>query len=222
MLGAAWACLRWPDTALAVLIGLLGLNGLYHHQVHRDDLPTVSVSAHASVTAFDLGGREQGPADAPLRAEVLLDLRCAHCATLRRPLLASLRGVRLRERLIARPTDPLSMDLVRWGLAAAHEGPISWNRYLAKVLGIPPEVDRSELFAEHGELLRRLDATSGASDALAPELVAIRALGYRGKTPLVILFHADGREIVRWEGALEPAAISARVAEFAGRPYIPP
>lgn len=207
---AAGLLARWPITPLVVLIGLLGTNAIRHHQVLRDvPLPQTPVVTHAP-TADPFPGRTRGPATARWEVDLVIDLRCDHCAALRRPLLQALEGARITEHLVARPSDPLGRRLAIAGLAAAAQGPADWERYLARMLGTPREAHLDEVEEAHGALLRRLEAHLPTAQALRDADAAVMRCGYNGATPYLRVrdtaqgktYHAQGNidveEVALW------------------------
>ena len=210
---AALAVARWPVTPVTLMIGALGLHGAFHHQVLRDvPLPSAVGTVAVAATAPVLPGRCRGPLEAPWQADLVLDMRCSHCAALRLPVLEALRGARITERLVARPSDPLGRDLARWGLAAAQEGQGSWDRYLLRMLGLPQDATRDEALAQGGALVARLNAVVLPDEALSREAAEIQALGFTGQTPLLVLRHRGTDAVYRWSGNLDLDDIRTRLA----------
>ena len=194
VLATAAGCWSWPRFPVALLIGLLGTNAAFHHDVLRD---TPTVTTVATPTSEPLG-RVRGPVDARRTADLYLDLTCPHCVELRPRLLAALAGVRVTERLVIRRGEPAGADLARWGAAAARRDAATWERFVVTLLGSRSGLTREELLAVHGDLLRPLDGDPAAAAIVEQDQALLKRQRFDGRTPFLVL--RDGERIIRLSG----------------------
>lgn len=232
--GIGW---RIPSFGLAA--GFALLLGIYGPGLRVDAPAPVSPVASARRTAFaqapegvaDPGsvagridlGRRLGQPDAPLVAEVVIDVRCPHCALVFAPLLTALDGalaagrVEVLIRCMVRDSDPASREVVGHLLATGLTG--SFRTASSAVL----EAGGAGGWDAVQERLRgKLDPAVMASAyrAAAPELAGVierdldrlALLGCR-TTPLVVLWRRSGAEVARWSGSdVESETVAAVVA----------
>ena len=199
-------------TALvAVLLGALSLNAVFHHRVEADVVEPPAAggttssgtgsSTAAAVTYTDYGPtcadnfRTRGKADAPLTVEYGYSLQCSHCAEQHGPLLATLAPaiadgrVRLVLRPVVRPSDPGSRWLALWSFAAALQSPEDLDRYLIERLDTRADLSREDLLKLGGDL-PMLDTIAGKNHfepLVDGDQKTLAGFGYRGATPFVVV-----------------------------------
>jgi len=143
----------------------------------------------------------------------VLDLRCEHCARIRRPLLDALAGARITEHVSIRPSDPLGRRLAHASLSAAAEGPLPWERFMTALLGTPRDAELPELLASHGNLLSQRLASPPAPGALAVAEQALQRTGYQGTTPYLRLRDTVQGTVHQAAGTLDVQDILMRIAQ---------
>ncbi len=212
------------SAAIALLLGGLGLNAVFHHRVGADVpvLPSAELApadpAANSLARAANANRSRGRLTAPLIVEYGYSLQCAHCAAQHGPLLDALGPAlaagraRLVLRPVVRPADGGSVWLARWSLAAAARSPADFDRFVLERLGTRAGLERDELLTLGGEL-PALDraAGGGAFDGLVDDdQRTLQRLGYRGVTPFVAVVR-DGRVLQRLAGDIPLAELAALV-----------
>ena len=205
----------------ALLIGSLGLNAAFHHQVRPDITDSPGTTPAQPVTDLATradANRQRGAAAAPLTVEYGYSLQCPHCATAHGPLLAALAPaiaagrVRLVFRPVVRPADPGSRLLAAWAFAAAARGPETFDRFLVERLDTKANLGREELLA--------LDPALPAFAAIAADGVfeplidrdqtRLKHLAYRGATPFVVVLR-DTTVLGRFAGEIPLADLTTLV-----------
>jgi len=166
-------------------------------------------------------GRRHGRRDAPLVAELAIDLQCAECARQHRDLLAALAPalaagrVELVIRHLVRGQDSSSAQLAQWAFAAAAAG--NHAIFLAGMLGSRENATIAELRQRLDELLdgAAIERGAHADAAVIRRLVdadqrRLRALDADRTTPaLVLLERATDSVRQRWQGRFPAAAVAA-------------
>lgn len=200
---------------LALLLGALTLNAVFHHRVEADVVeqpatqgmpppvtgivgPTTAAGSTTGANPVTLradANRTRGTADAPLTVEYGYSLQCSHCAEQHGPLLATLAPavadgrIRLVLRPVVRPSDPGSRWLALWSFAAALQSPEDLDRYLIERLDTRADLSRGDLLKLGGEL-PLLDTIAGKNDfgpLVDGDQKTLAGFGYRGATPFVVV-----------------------------------
>jgi hypothetical protein len=222
------AHLRVASRLAAMTLGFLALLAAYGPTLRVDLEPVhgpgtgLEAAERAWRDAAD-AGRVSGRADAALTLEVALDFQCPHCANawdaLARVLDAPTRDGRMRVviRHVSRRYEPASADLARWAFAAAAEG--RHRAFVVAMLGSRANATADELLRSPGgqaigldALARRAQQHRDACEQLrADDTLQLNSLRFGGVTPLVVLRTRDGRELGRWSGDIDAAAVGAAI-----------
>jgi len=255
VLAGAALSLRWAPLSAWFLVGLLGLHAAYHPQVHRAELelPETITATSAAPAATDDGvlaflrprsataatvaaltpadelidtNRLIGRADATLILDEVVDLRCAHCATVHSQLLADLKPhlaanrVAVRIRQAQYRQDPLSIQLGRWLFAAAAAGQTRHAEVVERLFGLKAtDVAGARTAADPAIDLPALDHIAANSAplidrALNRDRSALISLRFTNPVPLFVL-HQGQRELGRWQGDVVVAEVVAAIAKAA-------
>jgi protein-disulfide isomerase len=228
--------LRALPRLAALAVGFLALLAAYGPAL-RVDLappephphpPTDQAEAQWSERAD--AGRAMGRAEAPLTLELAIDFQCPHCAeewdALVRALAPAIGDGRARVvvRHVVRKFEPASESLARWAFAAAAEG--RHRAFVAAMLGSRAGASADELL--HGPNAQAIDLEAiartadahqaGVAERLADDHAALKRLGFAGKTPLAVLLARSGKELGRWSGDFDAAAVASTIAAASGTP----
>ena len=206
-------------TAVLLILGTLGSNAIFHHQVVPDSVPS-STSATLTPATTDLeknadANRSRGLSDAPIQIDYALSLQCGHCAEQHQPLLDALAPaiaagrVRLVIRPVVRPADPGSVWLAQCALAAAAHSADDFDNFLRERLGTRAALTREELLTLGGDLPALDRDTAQVANLVTSDQGTLATLGYRGSTPFVALRH--GTKITRFVRDLQMAEIVAAI-----------
>jgi Thioredoxin len=216
-----------PDAAgsalLALLVGGLGLNAAFHHQVHPDIADRPEAAPGTSQPLTDLAtradaNRQRGAATAPLTVEYGYSLQCPHCAAAHDPLLAALAPaisaghVRLVLRPVVRLADPGSRLLAAWSFAAAARGPDILDRFIAERLDTKANLGRDELLTLDPALpaLAAIAADGAFEPLIDRDQARLKQLAYRGATPFVVVLR-DTTVLGRFAGEIPLADLTTLV-----------
>ncbi len=185
--------------AVALLLGTLGANAVFHHQ------PVADMVAVGALTADPLNqtaaaqraeaNRTLGSATAPVVIDYALSLQCSHCAAQHQPLLEALAPalaagrVRVVIRPVVRPADPASAWLAQCALAAAARSASDFESFLREHLGTRADLSRADLLMLGGDLAL-LDGESSEVAALSrADQQVLAKLGFKGSTPFITVRH---------------------------------
>jgi hypothetical protein len=150
--------LRWDQRVTTVVLSALALHAVFHPKPVTDlDGPPSSHIADETPSATNAlveqleKGRRMGPADAPWRAELVVDLQCSHCravygnlARAMGPAIGADR-VHLTLRLRASPRRPDAVLLARLAIAASLRG--DYHAAVGRLLDSPQGLDETTLNA---------------------------------------------------------------------------
>jgi hypothetical protein len=229
--------MRWWHAAGWLLAGWLLANATFHHAPVADApaIPTITppaVTAPADDAVYQRAdaNRRQGPATAPLRAELVVDFTCPHCAELHGPLLQALKQplaegrVELVTRHLVRQAPPLHRELARLAFAAATLSAADHRLAVTTLLGVQRDARLDSLRARLSEaiVLADLDAVLRDHAPVIERLIdddqrRLIALDAAVQTPsLVISRRSSGEVVTRWQGsALNVGAIPDVLAALA-------
>ena len=206
-------------TAVALLLGALGANAAFHHQVVPDVLPpSPSSAATITTTSFEAtadANRHRGVVDAPVQIDYALSLQCSHCAEQHQPLLDALAPaiaagrLRLIIRPVVRPADAGSVWLAECALAAAAHSADDFDTFIRERLGTRAALTREEMLTLGGDLLALDRDTARVAKLVTADQHTLASLGYRGSTPFVAIRH--GTKITRFVRDLQLAEIVAAI-----------
>ena len=206
-------------TAVALLLGTLGANAAFHHQVVPDILPPSPPSAATiTTTSFEAtadANRHRGVVDAPVQIDYALSLQCSHCADQHQPLLDALAPaiaagrLRLIIRPVVRPADAGSVWLAECALAAAAHSADDFDSFIRERLGTRAALTREEMLTLGGDLLALDRDTARVAKLVTADQHTLASLGYRGSTPFVAIRH--GTKITRFVRDLQLAEIVAAI-----------
>ncbi|MBA2481418.1 MAG: thioredoxin domain-containing protein [Planctomycetes bacterium] len=172
---------------------------------------TPSAADEAYLARID-ANRSFGRMDAPFVLDLVLEFQCLHCAVEYTELAPALRAaiddgrLQLVVRPIARRSEPASIDLVRWSLAAAAEGERPFRRYLDAMLGTRTGVTSTQILsgpnaepAHLAGLAREADAHDAAiARLISSDASRIAELGAAGAMPFAALRDRAGARLGRW------------------------
>ena len=219
----------WRDAAAtgvaAALIAALGLHAAFHPGLVRDgadvdlltDLQAPALSAGNKLAfATADSARRRGDSEAPVILELVVDFQCPHCAATHHDLLTALAPAlaagkaELVTRHLVRRSEPASLTLARWAAAAAMDGQVRYDLYVATMLGSRAGADARELRARLGEMIDPLslegliERHAGAVDRLvAGDARRLGEVQATARTPqLIAVDRASGAVLKRWLGEL--------------------
>lgn len=209
-------------TAVALVLGVLGANAIFHHQVVPDVLPTTNLTTPTTPTSIETSikttadaNRSRGVIDAPVLVDYALSLQCSHCAEQHQPLLDALAPaiaagrVRVVMRPVVRPADAGSVWLAECALAAAAHSADDFDNFLRERLGTRAALTREEMLTLGGDLPALDRETPQVANLVTADQHALATLGYRGSTPFVAIRH--GTKITRFVRDLQLAEIIAAI-----------
>ncbi len=167
--------------------------------------------------------------DPPLRLELALDFHCPVCAKVWPALRAAFaaapqvpagRRLELVHRVVMRPSDPSTGELARYAAAAAMVDGKAYLALLQTGLGLGQGVGWTEFrprlkeVTDPATIEQALAAHPTAVDRLiADDARALAQFLYGAGTPQMILRDGvAGRELVRFAGDFDPAAVKMAVA----------
>lgn len=205
-------------TAVALVLGVLGANAVFHHQVVPDVLPTTNPATPTAATSLETSAdanRSRGNVDAPVQIDYALSLQCSHCAEQHQPLLDALAPaiaagrVRLVIRPVVRPAGAGSVWLAECALAAAAHSADDFDTFLRERLGTRAALTRDEMLTLGGDLPALDRDTAQVANLVTADQRTLATLGYRGSTPFVAIRH--GTKITRFVRDLQLAEIVAAI-----------
>ena len=208
-------------TAVLLILGTLGSNAIFHHQVVPDSVPpsvptatpTTLTPATTEIENTADANRSRGASDAPIQIDYALSLQCGHCAEQHQPLLDALAPaiaagrVRLVIRPVVRPADPGSVWLAQCALAAAAHSADDFDNFLRERLGTRAALTREELLTLGGDLPALDRDTAQVAKVVESDQTLLAGLGYRGSTPFIAI--RRGTKITRFVRDLPLAEVMA-------------
>lgn len=193
-------------TAVLLILGTLGSNAIFHHQVVPDSVPASALTTPPpDITDLEKNAdanRSRGLSDAPIQIDYALSLQCGHCAEQHQPLLDALAPaiaagrVRLVIRPVVRPADPGSVWLAQCALAAAAHSADDFDNFLRERLGTRAALTREELLTLGGDLPALDRDTAQVAKVVESDQTLLAGLGYRGSTPFIAIHR--GTKITRF------------------------
>jgi hypothetical protein len=225
---AAWPE-RWrPPLPVALMVaGFCLMLAAYalDDRLFPDEPPVPMAIASTATVARIERGRREGRADAPAVLEMFIDAHCRRCAEHAGPLADALRPliaagqVQVVNRFLVRERDPTGRELAVACLAAGASG--RFGLVWGVALGTPEGAGLERIRPRLAEVID-LAALESAGAVHAGAIAAILAgdgrraaeLRFR-RTPSALLTR-DGREVGRWHGEWQPAAIAAGVKSEVG------
>jgi protein-disulfide isomerase len=216
----------------AMAVGFLALLAAYGPTLRVDLKPPEHhpPNDHAEVvwTERAEAGRTMGRADAPLTLELAIDFQCPHCADewdgLMRAIAPEIAAghVRVTVLHVVRKYEPASESLARWAFAAAAEG--RHRDFVSAMIGSRAGATADELRRGPNAQAIGLDAIAreadendaGIAERMAGDYGELRRLRFAGATPLAVLLDRSRKELRRWSGDFDAAAVASTIASSSG------
>ena len=171
--------------------------------------------------------RRWGSPQAPLQAELVIDINCAHCGDIFVPTFVALepsltaQKISVNVRWILRPTEPAARDLVMHVLSASD---VDQCRLLGSLLiGTPAGRNWRMMRTRLSEIInpdaieQRYAEVKSAIEVVLQRDAEWLSVHSVVQVPTFIVFNADGLEVKRWSGKdFNLAEIQAFIAENSG------
>lgn len=221
----------WPLRLALAALAALGLHAVFHPGPAGEGPPprTGELTADQLNQVLEADrGRCNGPNEAPLRAELVVNLQCPHCAQDVPPLLQGLHTacasgrLRLAVRYRYPSRDPGAQLLARLALAAALAG--RHREFLLAQVGTPEHLDEAavvrRLPPDQADLVQLEQEFRTSLLALqAADKTRLHRLGAdRGATPQLRLYRAGQAKPVRiWSDRLPSTDILQVLGSLSGK-----